>query len=130
MMNGMNWVLGVLAVLLLGGCSAAEVRDGGAPREAATPTHPHVAVGETASTLPCPATQQVSVQLDVAGPGQPRPELAVAPYADGRTLFVASERPGAASVHALSPDGHLVSVFELTRHSDGWWPDSYTDCSG
>lgn len=72
--------------------------------------------------------RQTPVDLDVPGPGTTTPERAVAPYAGG-PITVVMEDGETATVSAVAPDGTGRRVFRVTRREDGWWPDSYTECS-
>lgn len=49
------------------------------------------------SAHPCPNSSRKSVDLDIPGPGQPTPQLAVAPYALGSAILI-SEENGTATV--------------------------------
>lgn len=78
--------------------------------------------------LGCPVEEQTIVDLDIPGPGMPTPEEALNAYAEG-PFRVVSTANGSAIVNALGPDGTVKRVFEVTQREDGWWPDSYTECS-
>ena len=68
--------------------------------------------------------------LDIPGPGRPTPEEAVAPYAEGGDELTAEPSGDrTATVHVLDEDGEVVQVFQVSRHRDGWWPDSITECT-
>ena len=79
------------------------------------------------SAHPCPNSSRKSVDLDIPGPGQPTPQLAVAPYALGSAIVI-SEENGAATVLGLAGYGEPTRVFKVTKREDGWWPDSYVEC--
>jgi hypothetical protein len=80
-------------------------------------------------SLPCAEIEQTRVMLDIPGPGQPTPEEAVAPFAGALTL-VAQPRDGQAVVLGLRANGTVFRVYRVAKHKDGWWPDSYRECSG
>lgn len=79
------------------------------------------------SAHPCPNSSRKSVDLDIPGPGQPTPQLAVAPYALGSAILL-SEENGTATVLGLAGYGEPTRVFKVTKREDGWWPDSYVEC--
>jgi len=79
------------------------------------------------SAHPCPNSSRKSVDLDIPGPGQPTPQLAVAPYALGSAILI-SEENGTATVLGLAGYGEPTRVFKVTKREDGWWPDSYVEC--
>lgn len=118
-MRVLKWAAGMVVAVLVAGCAGQAVVED----PVADPT-----TGDP-STLPCSHSEQRMVALDIAGPGRPTPEEAVAPYAVGTPVVVQQER-GKAVVHVLGPDGDVVRIFEVTRHDDGWWPDGYTECMG
>lgn len=76
--------------------------------------------------LDCAAPTGVS--LDIPGPGQPSPEEAVAPFADGLVPVLISQGARAARVATFSAAGDAVRVFTVTRREDGWWPDGWSQC--
>ena len=80
-----------------------------------------------ASALPCAESDQSGVALDVPGPGQPSPEEAVAPYA-GALELVAEQVDGSTIVVGLRRDDTVFRVYQVTKRSDGWWPDGYAEC--
>ena len=75
----------------------------------------------------CPNSSRKSVDLDIPGPGQPTPQLAVAPYALGSAILI-SEENGTATVLGLASYGEPTRVFKVTKREDGWWPDSHVEC--
>ena len=82
-----------------------------------------------AGALPCIASDQSHVALDVRGPGR-TPEQAVAPYAGALELIelITDEVDEGTVVVGLRPDDTAFRVYRVTRRSDGWWPDSYAEC--
>ncbi len=80
----------------------------------------------TAPAFPCSESDRQPTDLDVPGPGQPTPEKAVGPYADGRQLVLDPSNPNV--VYAVNADGSAYRTFRVSRQTDGWWPDGYTQC--
>ena len=80
-----------------------------------------------AGALPCIASDQSHVALDVRGPGRTTPDQAVAPYAGALKLITVEVDEGTVVV-GLRPDDTAFRVYRVTRRSDGWWPDSYAEC--
>lgn len=110
----MRFLLASVLFLLVAGCGSVPADDSSE------------ADGQTG--LGCSVGEQRAVDLDVPGPGMPTPEEAVNAVSDGLATVV-SKAAGAATVNTLGPDGTVMRVFELTQREDGWWPDSYTECS-
>lgn len=106
----------VAVVTLSSACGAQSSND----TQASEPT-------TRASALACAESDQSSVALDVPGPGQPSPEEAVAPYA-GALELVAEQVDGSTIVVGLIRDGTVFRVYQVTKRSDGWWPDGYAEC--
>lgn len=99
------------------GCGASPSGQSGEPTPAAA--------SETA--LPCVATEQSRVALDVPGPGQPSPEEAVAPYA-GALQLASGEVDGDTVVFGLRQDGSIFRMFQVSERADSWWADGYSEC--
>jgi hypothetical protein len=121
-MSSVMWIAGAMLCVFLAGCAD----DGG--NEADTDKRATDREGATVLALPCPSSDQRPVDLDIKGPGQPTPEQAVAPFAEGAEP-VAREGERETRVFVLESDGTVASVFIVSRHDDGWWPDAYTDCA-
>ena len=104
-------------VLLVSGCGEG------------TPPVAVLAAAPSPSTmsLPCDEGRQTQVALDIAGPGRPSPEEAVAPFAATLTL-VTQKHDGRTTVAALGPNETVLRMFEVSQHQDGWWPDGYREC--
>lgn len=86
-----------------------------------------VDVPASASALPCDPSDERTVALDIAGPGQPTPVEAVAPFAEGLTL-VEQESEAGTTVLAIDTDGTVVRMFDVSEQQGGWWPDGYREC--
>lgn len=83
------------------------------------------APGSGEMSLPC--TQIRQHRISYGGPGQPSPEEAVAPFADGLKL-VSDGTTNAPRIHGLDTNGTVVRTFEVAKHDDGWWTDGWADC--
>ena len=116
MRTGLTPGMLVAVVTLSSACGAQSSND----TQASEPT-------TRASALACAESDQSSVALDVPGPGQPSPEEAVAPYA-GALELVAEQVDGSTIVVGLIRDGTVFRVYQVTKRSDGWWPDGYAEC--
>lgn len=112
---------GTLALLAVMGSACVP----GSAVDATEPAEP----SSSTMSLPCAETEQTRVMLDIPGPGQPSPEEAVAPFAGALTL-VAQPGDGQSVVFGLRADGTVFRVYQVTKHNDGWWPDSYRECWG
>lgn len=112
----MRTVAGWLAFqLLMVGCAADTARN-----------HEGVPPPAASTTLDCAAP--AGVALDIPGPGQPTPEEAVAPFADGLVPVLMHQTATAATVTTFSAAGDAIRVFTVTRREDGWWPDGWSQC--
>lgn len=112
-------VAGALVLVLMAGCGTDATDNSSAAAD-----EPN-GQGE----LGCSVDEQTAVDLDVPGPGTATPKEAVDALTDGPTDVV-SETADEAMVNAMGPDGRVARVFKVTHREDGWWPESYTECSG
>lgn len=103
----------LLFVLVASGCRQDEANE------------PETESESSETSLPC--TRIRHSLITHGGPGRPSPEEAVAPFADGLTLF--SEGTNTSPrIYGVDNDGTVVRDFKVSKTAGGWITDGWDDC--